>query len=88
MMCYAAGVSGCVERVQEMLQLKPSLATIEDKDGVMPLMFASNKGHKKVRLLESYKRAPEIEKTQGYSLVFFPNFGSSIKGPIFRHSKC
>ncbi len=28
------------------------------------------------------ERAPEIEEMQGYSLVFFPNFGSSIKGLI------
>ena len=35
--------------MEEILQLKPSMAAIEDKDGAMPLMFASNKGHKKVR---------------------------------------
>lgn len=35
--------------MEEILQLKPSMATIEDKGGAMPLMFASNKGHKKVR---------------------------------------
>ncbi len=28
------------------------------------------------------ERGPEMEKTQGYSLVFFPNLGSFIKGSI------
>ena len=46
-------VPGSVEKVQELLQLKASMVSIEDKDGVMPLMFASNKGHKRVSLSNS-----------------------------------
>lgn len=46
-MLYLA--SGNVEKVKEMLALKPSMAALEDKDGATPLMYASNKGHKAVR---------------------------------------
>lgn len=39
---------GHVDKVKDMLGQKPSMVTIEGKDGATPLMFASNKGHKEV----------------------------------------
>ena len=47
---YSAVPQGDVEKVKELLRVKPSMAALEDKDGATPLMFASNKGHKDVRV--------------------------------------
>ena len=44
--------AGHLHKVRDMLKEKPSLSTIEGKDGATPLMFASNKGHKEVSELK------------------------------------
>ena len=38
-----------MEKVEEMLREKSALVKMEVKDGVTPLMLASNKGHKQVK---------------------------------------
>ena len=45
--------------MQELLAYKPDFIHIKDKDGATPLIFAANKGHKKVITCSLVPRLPQ-----------------------------